>query len=75
MAKSVQEISRSLGNYVIEYGYIGMHNMRRVPMIGYYRCWAVDEQAAADQFRVSQRYFRNDCCNVLQVWQKAKVVA
>lgn len=73
--KNVQEISRSLGNFIIEYGYIGMHNMRRTPMIGYYRCWATDEQSAADQFRQSQRYFRNDCCSVLRVWARGEVTA
>lgn len=73
--KTVQEISRSLGNFIVEYSYIGKIELRRVPMIGYYRCWAMDEQDAADRFRTTQRNFKLDCCSVLQVWRKGEVTA
>jgi hypothetical protein len=72
--KTVQEISRSLGNFIVEYSYIGTLNMRRTPMIGYYRCWAESEQDAADRFRTTQRNFKSDCCNVLRVWTKGEGV-
>lgn len=75
MARSVQETSRIMGNHIVEYGYIGREGLRRTPMIGYYRCWASSAQEAADGFMRTQRYYRNDCCSVLQVWKQTKETA
>lgn len=75
MARSVDETSRIMGNFIIEYGYIGREGLRRTPMIGYYRCWANSAKEAADGFMRTQRYYRNDCCRVLQVWKQAKETA
>ena len=75
MARSVQETSRIMGNYIIEYGYIGREGLRRTPMIGYYRCWAATPQQAIDFFHLTQRYYRSDCCSVIKVWSPAEVVA
>jgi hypothetical protein len=71
--RSVQETSKSMGNFIVEYSYIRREGFQRTPMIGYYRCWANSAQDAADGFMRTQRYYRNDCCNVLQVWRKAEV--
>lgn len=75
MARSVQETSRIMGNYIIEYGYIGRQENRRTPMIGYYRCWANTARDAADGFMRTQRYYKNDCCSVLNVWRQVEEVA
>jgi hypothetical protein len=75
MTRSVQETSRIQGNYIIEYGYIGREGLRRTPMIGYYRCWASTAQEAKDGFMHTQRYYRNDCCSVLNVWRQVEEVA
>ncbi len=72
MARSVEETSQILGNHIVEYGYIGRMENKRVPMIGYYRCWARGPQEAADGFMRTQRYYRNDCCHVLRVWTQAE---
>lgn len=75
MPRSVQETSALMGNYIVEYAYVGRQELRRTPMIGYYRCWAASAESARENFCRTQRYYRNECCNVLNVWRKAEVEA
>jgi len=72
MSKSVQEVSRLSGNFIVEYAHIRKIDNKRTPMIGYYRCWAETAEAARERFQCTQRYYQADCCNVLQVWRKAE---
>lgn len=71
--RTIQEASRTQGNFIVEYSYIGRIDAKRTPMTGYYRCWAETPEAAAERFMHTQRYYRNDCCSVLQVWRRAEM--
>ncbi len=46
MSKSVQEVSRLSGNFIVEYAHIRKIDNKRTPMIGYYRCWAETAKAS-----------------------------
>lgn len=64
-----------MGNFIVEYAHIKNIDGRRTPMISYYRCWAENAQAARNGFECTQRYYMAECCNVLNVWQKAEAAS